>query len=240
MLRHRYVPERRQDLLASGRSFGSRITTVQGFARTLPLIAAAALLAGCGGERQDAHEPNGLFPVNVVSASFPAQQRLAQHTQMSITVRNAGSQTLPNLAVTVDGLDFRDTQPGLAAAGRPVWIVDAGPRGGITAYTNTWALGPVPPGGVRTFTWHLTAARAGQYVLRYTIAAGLNGKARAVQAGSSTQAGTIQVSSGTGGQSLSSPQGTFLVHVSSQPTSTYVDPNTGRVVTGTLPQGPPS
>jgi hypothetical protein len=213
---------------------------VQGFARTLPLAAAAALLVGCGGQQQDAHEPSGVFPVSIVSASFPTQQTLAQHSQMSITVRNEGSQTLPNLAVTVDGLGFQDTQPGLASAARPVWIVDAAPTGGVTAYTDTWALGPVPPGGQRTFIWQLTAARAGQYVLRYTIAAGLNGKARAVVAAPTppgSPSGSVAVSSGTGGQSVSAPQGTFLVHVDSQPAATYVDPNTGRVVTGTLPQG---
>src|SRR4051812_41591687 len=62
-------------------------------------------LAGCGGERQDADEPTGTYPVEIVQAKFPRSQRLAEHTTMEITVRNAGSKTIPNVAVTVDGFD---------------------------------------------------------------------------------------------------------------------------------------
>ena len=42
------------------------------------LFGAALLASGCGGgERQDADEPSGTFKVDV-SASFPAEQRLAR------------------------------------------------------------------------------------------------------------------------------------------------------------------
>src|SRR5438067_7358635 len=61
-------------------------------ARTLiALCAAAALVAGCGAPaRQDAKEPQGRFPVEVLSASFSSQQRLATTSDMVITVRNPG------------------------------------------------------------------------------------------------------------------------------------------------------
>jgi len=46
-------------------------------ARVLVPLGLAAVAAGCGsGPRQDADEPSGNFPVQVVSASFPANQRL--------------------------------------------------------------------------------------------------------------------------------------------------------------------
>ena len=58
------------------------------------LAAAAAALgvlavAGCGGsERQDANEPSGIFPMRVVSATFPRHQRLSQEAIMRIVVAN--------------------------------------------------------------------------------------------------------------------------------------------------------
>ena len=73
-------------------------------------VATAALLAaaGCGGgERQDANEASGDFQVEVVSASFPKVQKLGKTTELEITVRNAGQDAVPNLAVSVNGFDSR-------------------------------------------------------------------------------------------------------------------------------------
>ena len=144
-------------------------------------------LAGCGGPpSQDANEREGTFPVEIVEASFPSQQRLAQKSQMEIAVRNAGSETVPNVAVTVrpvvagppgpvpGAFDEAIKDPRVANPSRPIWVVDAGPRGGVTAYTNTWALGPLRPGQTKTFVWRVTAVKAGDHTLRYTVAAGLD------------------------------------------------------------------
>ncbi len=60
-------------------------------------------VAACGGgERQDEDEPEGEFPVEIVSAEFPAKQRLAQTTELRLTVANVGDETIPDLAVTVN------------------------------------------------------------------------------------------------------------------------------------------
>ena len=64
-------------------------------------VLTALALVGCGGTRQDAKEPSGNFPVQVTAASFPGLQRLAEHTAMVLSVRNAGSSSIPNLTVTV-------------------------------------------------------------------------------------------------------------------------------------------
>ncbi len=59
-------------------------------------------MSACGGgQRQDASEPSGKFPVSVDRATFPSTQRLAQHTHLVITVRNSGNKAIPDVAVTI-------------------------------------------------------------------------------------------------------------------------------------------
>jgi len=159
------------------------------------VLACLAVLAGCGGgERQDDNEPEGDFAVEVTRASFPKEQRLAQRSNLVITMRNAGDEVVPNLAVTVTGFNYRKEDPDLADPERPQFVAngvpreiggfpeakDATPLGCDTAYLNTWACGPLEPGKQRTFSWSVTAVRAGDYEISYRVSAGLDGKARAV------------------------------------------------------------
>ena len=68
----------------------------------LALALCAAGLAACGGgERQDEDEPEGEFPVEIVSAEFPAKQRLAETSDLLLSVQNTGDETIPDLAVTI-------------------------------------------------------------------------------------------------------------------------------------------
>jgi hypothetical protein len=191
--------------------------------RVLALCLLAALAAaGCGGKQQDADEPSGEFPLEVVSARFPTSQTLAQPTLFVMRVRNTGDKEIPNLAVTVTtdastrgdsmsafGQNLQDQT--LADRNRPVWIVDKDPTGGQTAYTNTWAFGPIPAGATKTVRWRVTAVRAGDFVVRYRVAPGLNGKARSA-AGSKVS-------------------GSFRVKIDNKPVAARVDEN-GRVVRG--------
>jgi hypothetical protein len=129
--------------------------------------------------------------------------------------------------------------PGLANQARPVWIIDqapdptghpcpqnadvetytgpnystcvGGPGGAATAYDNTWALGQLPPGHSASFGWHLTSVQSGTYVVNWRIAAGLNGKAKAVTA--------------SGGP----PTGSFTVTIAKPPQQAYVN-NAGQIV----------
>jgi hypothetical protein len=158
--------------------------------------AAFAVASGCGGDdRQDAHEPKRTYDVKVVNASFPPQQKLAEHATMQIVVRNDGDQTVPNLAVTVgrDGkqtFTYQSQQPGLADPTRPIWVVDEPPHGGTTAYVDTWALGRLRPHQTKSFKWGVTAVRAGTYTIDYAVAAGLSGNAKVRRADA---AGTFRV-----------------------------------------------
>jgi hypothetical protein len=192
--------------------------------RSLPLLAAALVaLPGCGGgDRQDADEPSGSFRVDIVNATFPAEQRIAQSSTMRIRLRNRGNKTVPDVAVTVEthgskkggrltafGQDTGDTT--LADSNRPVWVLDREPTGGTSAYSNTWTLGPLRPGRTKTFEWKVTAVEPGSFTLRYRIAAGLDGKARVAQGSRAT--------------------GSFRVTVSDKPVPARVDDD-GNVVRG--------
>jgi hypothetical protein len=202
------------------------------------LIAAAVGLTACGGgQSQDANEPSGNFPVRA-AASFPSSQRLAEHSRMIVIVHNTGHKTIPNVAVTICNVTcaypapagtgssagaFANniSQEGVANPSRPIWIVDTPPKpctaptcnqggsgGAVTAYSNTWALGALAPGKTATFVWHVTAVQPGLHKLAWEVAAGLNGKAKAVGA----------------------RKGTITVLVRKAPAKTYVT-NSGKVVT---------
>jgi hypothetical protein len=81
----------------------------------------------------------------------------------------------------------------------------------VTAYANTWALGRLAPGQTKSFVWRVTAVKPGVHRIVYRIAAGLNGKAKAVLAG-----GGI-------------PQGHFTVTIDGKPENAVVN-DAGQVV----------
>lgn len=200
---------------------------------------AGTLAAACGSSQtRAANEPKGTFPV-AASAAFPTSQRLTEHTQLVVKVRNAGHKTLPDVAVTItDGTPshpdmgtqvqaFSDAlnMSNLASRSRPVWVVDqspgpcryscktGGPGAAVTAFSNTWALGALKPGQTAVFDWHLTAVQPGAFVVNWHVAAALFGNAKAVSAGG-------------GGQ----PHGSFTVRISEAPPRAYVN-NNGKIVT---------
>ena len=194
------------------------------------------LLAGCGGTRQDAHEPSGNFAMEVLHASFPAKQSIARPATFQLAVRNSGTQAVPNVAVTVDSFNYTSNYPYLASSKRPIWAIEQGPGrnanppvesqevsqpgNGQTAYVNTWALGRLPAGQTQTFTWKVVPVKAGTYTVHYSVAAGLSGKAKATLA--------------SGGP----VQGQLAVSIAPAPPITYVNPSTGRVLAGTAPTTP--
>jgi hypothetical protein len=160
------------------------------------LVAGATALSACGGgEKQDENEPEGEFKVQVVRASFPAKQKLAKRSLLRIAVRNVDTKEIPNIAVTLRGLDRRKPDPDLADPQRPVFVINgraksfgnipdaqsAAPAGQERpAYVDTWSLGKMRPGETKLFEWDVTAIQAGPYRLTYVVSAGLDGKAVAV------------------------------------------------------------
>jgi hypothetical protein len=178
-------------------------------------LLAAAVASGCGGgDQKDVNEPEGTFAVEVSKAKFPRLQGLGETAPFSVTVRNPGPETVPNVTMTVDGFANPDAVPGAADPQRPIWVVNVGPYGGKTAYVNTWALGPLKSGQSRTFTWSVTSTVPGTHTVAYRAAGGLNGNARAVAEG-----GGI-------------PGGAVTVRVTRRTRSSTVNPETGAVEYG--------
>jgi len=192
----------------------SRIATVQGLASAAALASLLALASGCGGggDPQDKNEPSGEYPMEVVSTSFPKAQGIGQTSSLRITVRNPGDTEIPSAGITVEGMAAKIANTTVADQSRPIWIVNQAPQGAGTALADTWALGKLPAGETRTFTWQVTAARPGTHTLRYKAAAGLDGKAVAVAP--------------SGGRL----DGSITVRVSRKPRDLVVDPENGDVV----------
>lgn len=207
---------------------------------------AVAFSACGGGERQDEDEPEGDFPVRVVSADFSSKQQLAQNVNLTLAVANTGERTIPDLAITIfttsnasgsssagstasgggnlpsvqGSFSVRTDQPGLAIPHRPVWILEEGyPKltgqtasaGAEAAQTNTYSFGPLAPNQTRRMVWNVTAVRTGTFTVHYRVAAGLQGKAKAV-----TTDGSV-------------PEGEFVVRISGEPPQTRVN-EAGEVV----------
>jgi hypothetical protein len=214
-------------------------------------------VASCGGGgRQDADEPEGDFPVQIVSADFPSKQQLAKNTNLTLSVANTGDKSIPDLAITIftssnastsasgssttgtttggtttsaasqdlpqaqGSFSVRSEQEGLAIPFRPVWILEEGfPKlagqtasaGAEAAQTDTYSFGSLAPNQTRAMVWNVTPVQAGTYTVHYRVAAGLQGKAKAVTADGSV------------------PEGEFVVRISSAPPQTRVN-DAGQVV----------
>jgi hypothetical protein len=179
---------------------------LSGVVRLAAIAVLAAGISACGddAERQDADEPAGEFPVEVVSARFPTEQRLAETSDLELEIENAGSEQVPDLAVTIftgdepssGSFSVRSNQPGLSDPNRPVWVLENGypklvtpevenldkapPGGAEAAQTNTFSFGALAPGESKDIVWRLTPIQAGTYTVHYELAAGLTGKAKAV------------------------------------------------------------
>jgi hypothetical protein len=197
------------------------------------LVAVSVGISACGGgqPRQDASEPSGNFPIAVNEARFPPNQRLADTVDLRLEIQNTGNEQVPNLAVTIytgdtlggGSFSVRSDQPGLADPNRPVWILesgfpklaspdegaaalDAAPTAGASAaQTDTFAFGPLDGGETKDIVWRVTPVVAGTYTVHYELAAGLNGKAKAV------------------GEDGSPVQGEFVVTISAKAPQATVD-----------------
>jgi len=170
-------------------------------------------IAACGSEEpsSDANEAAGAYPVKIVTAEFPAKQRLGETTLLRLGVRNTGRKALPALTVTIsvggeEGANsslpfgYRSPEPGLAQPDRPVWVLSARypkangssePAGAETTSPKTFDFGPLKPGATTEAVWKLNAVRTGSYRLLYAIAAGLGGRAKAETAAGTEAGGSV-------------------------------------------------
>jgi hypothetical protein len=194
--------------LGGNRRYG-RHSRVAAAAATAVAAALALSLTACGEESSsDANEAAGKYPVKIVTAEFPAKQRLGETTLLRIGVRNTGAKALPALtvAISVGGkqgrnsslpFGYRDPEPGLAQPDRPIWALAARyPRvngsseraGAETAGLKTFDFGPLKPGATTEAVWKLSAVKTGDYKLFFEVGAGLGGTEKA-QTRAGTEAG---------------------------------------------------
>lgn len=176
-------------------------------------MAVAALLGACGGESSsDANEAGGTYEVRVTEADFPSEQQLGQTSLLRLGLRNDGERTVPNLAVTISiagkagdtsmlPFGIRDETAELAQPDRPVWVLAATyprrqgssqPGGAETSNDKTFAFGPLKPGETTSAVWKLSAVRAGDYTLRYAVAANLSGSGKARTGGDKPSGGSLE------------------------------------------------
>ncbi len=125
----------------------------------------------------------------------------------------AGSKPQGSFNVRVDERDRASTTspvwiptpgyPKLLAPGKTLQDLGAAPSaGGVAAQIDTYVLGALPAGKSKTIVWRVTPIRAGSYTVRYAVAAGLRGEAKAVAAGGEPVGGAFRVRIGSdpGGQ----------------------------------------
>jgi hypothetical protein len=176
-----------------------------------------SLTACGGGSSSGAGEAAGTYPVKVVEAKFPTEQKLGETTLMKLGIRNTGKRTIPGLTVnvTIAGKEgegatipfaIRDPQPELAQPDRPVWVLaehypkldgSSSPGGAGTSNQKTYDFGALKSGETVAAVWKLSAVKTGRYTLVYAIDAGIGGKAKAETAGGVAPGGsfTVQIDS---------------------------------------------
>jgi hypothetical protein len=156
-------------------------------------------LSACGGDDDAITDASGGQPFSVsAKASFDDSQKLSNAETLKITVKNTDTRPLPEVAVVVEGLNrtipSQDNGAGrVSDPRRPVWVVDVPPKGGTTAYVDTWALGRLAPGASKTFTWSLTPVVAGRHRLRWRTAAALDEDGPVRASGGGRTSGTFDV-----------------------------------------------
>src|SRR6266542_5785378 len=138
--------------------------------------------------------------VSVWAAAEPAVGALSRFLTVTPGVMSFGYSKL----ITPGVMSFE--YPKLITPGVTVKNLDKAPTAGsAAAQTDTFRFGAVEPGDAKDIDWRVTPVKAGTYTVHYEVAAGLEGKAKAV-----TKDG-------------SPVKGEFVVTISSKPPQTCVN-----------------
>jgi hypothetical protein len=206
-------------------------------------IGSTAVSACGGGGPQDANAPGGKFKVAVMAAHFPANQRLAQRSMLTIAVRNTGSKVIPDIAITICNVTCSPASSApvgegtsvapfaqylhmtdLASHSRPVWVVDRPP--GPCGYSCAGG------GAGSDFTYDANTWAAGS--LKPGATATFNWGLTAVAAGRHVVAWVVSADLFGKAKAVladgTSPGGTFAVKIAHAPAQAYVS-SSGKVIT---------
>ena len=179
---------------------------------------AIATASACGSDSESPNQPEGEFPLQLNEATLKPRQRLAETSNLVISVTNTGTQTIPDLAVTIQTRpsDLSPEQAGVpngsfsvrldredvAIQTRPVWILNADwPRlngadtsaGAQRAQTNTYAFGELEPGDTAKMDWNLNAVQTGDFIVSWKISPSLSATSPAVDQAGLPLSGEIEV-----------------------------------------------
>ena len=232
---------------------GSEVTvtrsTTRRAAAVTAALAAAVLVTACGDQSsgQAAGGPgptSGHFPVRVTTATFPATQRLAQPTRLTIAVRNTGHHALPDVAVSICNVTCAAgaprgqgtgaqpfghaiaASPNTANPSRPLWVLDRGPG---RCVLNCASGGAQSGAGVTSDanTWALGRLAPGRTArFEWSVTAAQAGHHVVAWQVAGDLTGRAKATTAGGG----TPHGRFLVTVATAPARTRVKPD-GQVVT---------
>lgn len=212
------------------------------------LAAALGMVACGGGSSQFVGEPSGNFPVTVATVSFPPTQRLTEHTHLVITVRNAGTKDIPDLAVTIcnrtcsypappgQGTSVApfavlNRTPYVASHSKQVWVIDQ-PPGPCHFGCNH---GPEGGGGQGGYVTNVPNTWAVGHPLKPGTSATFDWAVTAVGTGHFVVA--WRVAAGLAGRAKAVlqgggvPEGALPVTITGVPAQAYVD-NSGAIVQG--------
>ena len=215
-----------------------------------PVCLAAIVVAGCGsGPRQDANEPKGDFPVEILSASFPANQRLATTSDLTIVVRNPGPKKIPDISVSVKcaaqrstggsggspagtstgGFSFRTTYPNVADPARPQFVVNTLPTRTPRNYDHG-RLDPLERSSAYVDTYPLGPLEAGRMVtFRWNVTAVKSGPYRICYQVNAGLAGKAKAVAAQPGGKIG---GEFTGEVAQKPPQAHIAANSKTVVEG--------
>jgi hypothetical protein len=217
-----------------------------------PVFVAALVVTGCGsGPRQDASEPKGNFPLEVVSAKFPAHQRLAKTSNMTIVVHNPGPRQIPIVSVTVKcasqnakggsggspsgtgasgGFAYRTTYPNVADPARPRFVVNTVPTRTPRNYDHG-RLDPLERSSAYVDTYPLGPLAAGQTAtFRWNVTAVKSGPYRVCYQVNAGLAGKARAVPARNGERI---DGAFTGTVVQKPPQAHIGADGKTVVEGT-------
>ena len=185
---------------------------------------ALSACGGSAGDASGPGAVHGRFPVAVSARFARVQRlaqhtalvitvrntghRALPDVAVTICERSCAPSERANRGTAAQAFGYDITQAANTAdPSRPLWIVDRGPGachfqcnapggagGGVTADTNTWALGRLAPGRSVRFRWALTPVMAGRHVVAWQVDGNLTGTARAVATGGGLPQGTLVAS----------------------------------------------
>lgn len=163
-------------------------------------VLAALGIGACGDDEGSSQRE--VVNIDLVSATFPENQRLAHEATLEIVVRNPGNDAVDQFTVAIapdgegvtgTGFGSQTGGPGASDPNRPIWIVDEIPRNSVTADSGVFRFGPLAAGRSLKLRWRVQPVRRGDHQLRWQLGGRVDGSTRVVDGAGEDVGGTFDV-----------------------------------------------